>query len=187
MPIVISRILSALLLGGTALLTVLTLAGCTSSPLPPQTTAFNGLELPSPQPVGGANVQPSPAWLIVGDKAVPATYGSFCYRTTCVDMMPPHMMPDIATADLSAGEQTVIVVGSDSVKEFNTNIQDWTAGVPADPAAVHNVAAEGKVEDNLTIFTLEQLPDTGDQLLQAFVTFEEGGDASYLWRINPEQ
>ncbi len=186
MPIVISRSsFGRLLRSGIVLFAVLMLAGCMASPAQPQTTTFNDLELPSPKPVGGANVQPPPTWLIVGDKVVPATYGSFCYRTACVDMVQPQMIPDLATADLPTGEQALIVVGSDSVKEFSASIQNWSTGAPADPAAVQNVAGEGKVEGDQTIFTLAPLTDTNDQLLQAFITFEEGGDASYLWHLNP--
>ncbi len=197
MPIAISRSSPRpLLLGGVVLLAVLTLVSCMSSPSRPQTTTFpsrpqtttfNDLELPPPKPVGGARVQPPPAWLIIGDQAVPATYGSFCAPAGCFDMAPPDQMPDLATADLPAGEQATIVVGSDSVRGFRATVQDWTTDAPTDPGAEQYIAAEGKVEGSQTIFTLASLTDTDDQLLQAVATFGEGGDASYLWRLNPAQ
>jgi hypothetical protein len=134
-------------------------------------------------------VQPPAAWLIADHKAIPATFGSFCYRGTCADMVPPEMIPDLATVSLGSNEQVAIIVGSVSIKAFSVTSQEWTAPASGDPGGAHQVIARSRVEGNVTVFTLDSLPDTRNQLLQAFAAFagtggSGSGDATYYWRIN---
>ena len=56
-------------------LTVIVLVVVRSLPI-----TYKGLALPTPAQVGPDIVLPPAVWLIVGDKAVLASYGSSCYR-----------------------------------------------------------------------------------------------------------
>lgn len=151
---------------------------------------YKGLALPTPAQVDPDIVLPPAVWLIVGDKAVLASYGSSClpvliFGIGCGDMPAPQGRPDLATAVLPAETQAVIVIASTAIKEFHATVQGWTEGPSgSSPPATRELKAESKRGVNMTVFTLEPLLETGDLLLEVNVTYWRGG-ASYFWRLNP--
>ena len=165
-------------------LTVIVLVVVRSLPI-----TYKGLALPTPAQVGPDTVLPPAVWLIVGDTAVLASYGSSCYRaglvfgpTGCGDMPAPWDRPDLAAATLPAETPAVVVIASTAIKEFQATVQPWIEGPVSVPFTT--LKAESKREVSVTAFTLEPLGEAGDQLLEVSVTYNQGG-ASYFWRLNP--
>lgn len=176
--------------------------------LTPVAVTYQGLALPTPKPVpilppdashSGPfiQMQPPPVWLIVGDEAVLGTIGSYeyyrCGLLEHADAAPPREIGDLlATATLPLDEQTVLVVGSRAIKKLQATIQPWSElpELAFDPLSGRKLKAEAKGEDAITIYTLEPITDTGDQLLAVFITFDvgpgyPGAGVTYLWRLNP--
>ena len=59
---------------------------------------------PGPPPkVAGVAVSPPPAWAESGTRAVWAAFGSYCWKTACVDMLPPAGRPDLPRLRAPAG------------------------------------------------------------------------------------
>ncbi len=165
-------------------LTVIVLVVVRSLPI-----TYKGLALPTPAQVGPDIVLPPAVWLIVGDKAVLASYGSSCYRaglifgtTGCGEMPAPWDWPDLVTATLPTETPAVVVIASTAIEEFHATVRPWTEGPVSVP--ITTLKAESKREVSVTAFTLEPLGEAGDQLLEVSVTYNQGG-ASYFWRLNP--
>jgi len=60
---------------------------------------------PSPPPkVAGAALAPPPAWLEVGPIERWLAYSSYCWKTVCVDFLPPAMRPDVPTVAVPRGQ-----------------------------------------------------------------------------------
>ena len=50
----------------------------------------------SPPPhVSGTAAAPPPAWISVGARSAWMAYSSFCWKTACVDFIPPAQRPDL--------------------------------------------------------------------------------------------
>jgi len=152
---------------------------------------YKGLELPTPPQVSPDIVLPPAAWLIVGDKAVLASYGSSCMPMLIVGMgcgtaPDPRDRLDHATAILPADTQAVIVIASTAIKEFHATVQLWTQSPDSVLPVIRDLKAESKRGINKTIFTLEPLDDANDMLLEITVTYNRG-DAIYYWRLNPQE
>ncbi len=47
---------------------------------------------------------PPPAWIEVGTTQRWLAYSSYCWRTACVDMLPPAMRPDVPTVAVRRGQ-----------------------------------------------------------------------------------
>jgi hypothetical protein len=150
--------------------------------------SYNGLSLPSPQPIRSFPEQPPPAWLIIDGKAIPATYGSFCVRGACADMVPPQLRNDLVGVPVPADASITVIVQLPSITEFHARVAAWRPEptAPLDPAATRELSVVQKSDQSITGFTLEPMGNTNDQLLAASIRFESG-DASYLWRLNPAQ
>src|SRR3972149_10756929 len=77
---------------------------------------YKGLALPRPPNNRDITMpQPAPAWLIVGDEATLASYGSSClpvlvFGMGCGDAPAPQGRRDLATVALPTGAQAVIVI-----------------------------------------------------------------------------
>lgn len=170
-------------------LVALLLTACESLLSGPATTTTSGVTYPPLKPVGGVSRwrQPPGAWLIVGDTAFPATYGSFCYRGTCADMVAPQMMRELATASVPGNANLAIRIASMEPVSLEASVRKWTREPTFDPSGERQFQARGEREGKITVYTLGPIGDEGDQLLTAFVRFAQGGDASYLWRLNPKQ
>ena len=150
--------------------------------------SYNGLSLPSPQPIRSFPEQPPSAWLIIDGKAIPATYGSFCVRGACVDMVPPQLRNDLVGVPVPADASITVIVQLPSITEFHARAGAWRPEptAPLDPAATRELSVVQKSDQSITEFTLESMGNTNDQLLAVSIRFESG-DASYLWRLNPAQ
>src|SRR5829696_9167942 len=59
-----------------------------------------------PKPADPAG--PPPAWVEAPVKAVWLSYGSYCWRTSCADYLPPTQRPDLARLTLERGDTTRI-------------------------------------------------------------------------------
>ena len=160
----------------------------------PSMTSYKGIALPPP--ADGHKRGLPPAWLIVGDQAVAATYGSYTKHTKLADggsmashgdSIPPQMLSRIATALLAADEQAVIVIGSGPVQAFQARVGPWSGNPMAryDPTVTRVLQAAGKPVGGGMVFTLKPTHAAGDQLLLVAVTFENGDDTEYFWRLNP--
>ena len=55
-----------------------------------------------PPRVSGVTVAPPPAWVETGGRARWLTFGSYCWYTACVDMLPPASRPDLPVLRLPA-------------------------------------------------------------------------------------
>lgn len=147
-------------------------------------SAYRGIALPQPPSVAGVTTQPPPAWLIVGKKATAASYGGFCYMTSCVDMIPPAMRPDLATARASRAARPFVVIRSSVVRHVHVTLSPWSAdGTPA--AAGRTIGVTTRQDGTWTVVGLTLVGSLRNQLLTVAVTFRSGGDASYVWRLNP--
>ena len=149
-----------------------------------------GLALPRPPQVAPDIVLPPAAWLIVGDKAVLASYGSSCmpfliFGMGCGTMPEPWDRTDLANATLPSQTTAVIVIASTAIKEFHATVQSWTERPHSVPSTLHELKTERKRGINKTVFTLEPLDDASDMLLEITVTYSRGG-AIYYWRLNPD-
>ena len=152
---------------------------------------YKGLALPKPSQVNSSILMPRPpaAWLIVGDEAVLASFGSSCFPMLifgmgCGDAPAPQGRSDLATATLPAQTTAVIVIASTAVKEFHATVQPWTEIPNSGPPLIRELKAKSQRGINKTVFILEPLDDAGDLLLEMTVTFNRG-EASYYWRLNP--
>jgi len=151
---------------------------------------YKGLELPAPPQVAPDIVLPPAAWLIVGDEATLASYGSSCmpfliFGMGCGTMPEPWDRPDLATATLPDETQAVIVIASTAIKEFHATVQPWSERPGSGTSTLRELKTERKRGINKTVFTLESLDDLSDMLLEITVTYTRGG-ASYYWRLNPD-
>jgi len=152
---------------------------------------YKGLALPAPPQVAPDIVLPPAAWLIVGNKAVLASYGSSCmpfliFGVGCGTAPDPRDRLDHATATLPADTQAVIVIASTAIKEFHATVQLWTQSSDSVPPVIRDLRAESERGINKTVFTLEPLDDASDLLLEVSVTYIRGG-ASYFWRLKPSE
>ena len=86
--------------------------------------------------------------------------------------------------------QPVIRVGlqRDRIKEATARVQPWTtlasSGSPAS-AEEHLLKLEQAPDADATLSSLAFIRDSRNQLLEVLITFEGGGSAYYLWRLNP--
>jgi hypothetical protein len=68
-----------------------------------QATAATGSPNPPPPKAPGA-VAPPPAWLETARSDRWLAYSSFCWRTACVDFIPPAMRPELPRIPVRLGE-----------------------------------------------------------------------------------
>ena len=118
----------------------------------PAEQSYNRLILPTPQPIGGFPEQPPPAWLIIVDKAIPATYGSFCVRGACADMVPPQLRNDLVGVRLPADAPITVIIQVSSITEFHARVGAWRPEptAPSDPAATRELSAVRKSDGSIT-------------------------------------
>ena len=153
---------------------------------------YKGLVLPRPPSNRDIMMpQPAPAWLIVGDEAVLATYGSSClpvliFGIGCGDAPAPQGRLDLATAIIPSETEAVIVIASTAIEEIHVTVQPWTEGPDSAPPIIRDLKAESGWGINKTVVTLEPLGKADDLLLELTVSFYRGS-ASYHWRLNPSE
>jgi len=59
---------------------------------------------PPPEVGGMIGVAPPPAWIEYGGRSRWLAYGSYCWRTACVDMLPPQSQPDLPRFKVTPGQ-----------------------------------------------------------------------------------
>ena len=93
-------------------------------------------------PTTGTVGAPPPAWIETKTKAAWLLYGSYCWKTSCVDMIPPETRPGLAIFTVARGSIVRIHLGfaakSASVDIDKKNVRatldttkrilSWTAG-----------------------------------------------------------
>lgn len=185
-PHSVSRTVAALLVLLLAL--VLLVAHYLFSATRTHALAFHGVPLPAPhfdRPAFWVK-QPPAAWFVADNLAVPATYGSFCWRSICADTVAPQDMPQVATAHMSAdGPVDVVVNTTTRMQEVHVSVTPWTNQVDIDQSLVHTSLVELQQDGRWVVFTPTVPQTTVDQLLQISITFSPGNSASYVWRLTP--
>ena len=165
----------------------------------PTITAYKDVALPMPRygKVRNGKTQLPPAWLIIDDQAIPATYGSYTVsfdigggftESEHGDAAPPDMNPDLATAALPAGGQAIIVLGAEAVSEFHARVAEWPLAPNANDPSSSGLEAERQPDTGVTVYRLQTLNASRDQVLLvsiAFKSHDAWGDANYLWRLSP--
>jgi len=152
---------------------------------PPSLPAtYKGLSLPTPSPVGDAQLPP--IWLIIQDKAIHGTLQSFHLSNgqelnSDVDAL--LQAGELATAAFLADEQ-VIIVGTKSITGIQVKIvNDVPRGFDT-----RSLRADGKTEGDTVVFTLEPTGYTSNQFLRVSMDFKEGdalGNVTYTWQLIP--
>ena len=111
---------------------LLTLAGCALGAREPASGgggAQSGrIELPKPEPFPGPDGgdAPPPAWLIGGGEVVQSSYGIFCDQDVCVDgILFGGRVGDVATAQVPAGSEVLLAVGTGRIEEFDAGWKEW--------------------------------------------------------------
>jgi hypothetical protein len=78
--------------------------------LAPAALAWPGkpAKVPPKPPNPGA---PPPAWIETQSRSTWLAYGSYCWRTTCVDMIPPQTRPDLPLVAVKRGRTVRVHLG----------------------------------------------------------------------------
>lgn len=148
------------------------------------TRTYRGIGLPPAPTIQGTSAHPPPAWLVTGKKATAASYGSFCYAAACVDMIPPSARPDISQVVVPGRQKRFALIPSHVIATAAATLRPW--GAQTSPAVAGRTAAVHRRQDGRWTVLNLKLPGTlHDEMLEMHVTFTTGGDASYLWRLNP--
>lgn len=178
--------------------------------LTPVAVTHRGLALPTPKPIPSPppdpshsepfiQMQPPPVWLVAVDEAVLATLGSYEYYRCGLlehgDALPPSKMGDLlATAFLPSKTPVEIIVGSTAIMKFQVTIQPWSELPESsfDPSSGRLLKVEITKEREVTVYVLEPIIVTGDQLLGLFITFDvgpgyPGAGVNYLWRLRSKE
>jgi hypothetical protein len=68
----------------------------------PAALAWPGLPM-APPPVRPSSGAPPPAWIESNARSAWLFYGSYCWKTTCVDLIPPETRPGLPTFTVAPG------------------------------------------------------------------------------------
>ena len=96
----------------------------------------------SPPPTTGTAGAPPPAWIETKTKSTWLLYGSYCWNTSCVDMIPPETRPGLPVFTVGRGSTVRVHLGfaakSTSVDidkktvraklDTSKRLVSWTAG-----------------------------------------------------------
>jgi hypothetical protein len=66
---------------------------------------------PPPKVGGTIGVGPPPAWVEVGRRSRWLAYGSYCWITACVDMVPPQTRSDLPRIKVKPGQMLRVHLG----------------------------------------------------------------------------
>ena len=148
---------------------------------------FQGVALPLV--VVDSLPHPPPAWLIVDNQAIPATFGDYCWHHPlwggeCVTAAKAEDIPALATVTLPPGHAPVIVVDAGGAMVFQPTIRAWNS--PATPVTGQQLRGIMNLDGPFTSFTLQQLDQVNDQILEVQVMPTGTKRATYLWHLNPQ-
>jgi hypothetical protein len=116
---------------------------------------------PPPKPPNAG--APPPAWIETQAKSAWLAYGSYCWKTACVDMLPPQSRPDLPVLAVTRGRTVRIHLG----------FKAKSVGVSLDKRAV-----KAKLDATLRIVSWAA---TRGGVLTVFA--RAAGDASYVARL----
>lgn len=140
----------------------MTRAGLTTLLLLTALAGYAAAAPPGPPPkVSGANAAPPPAWVEAGVVEKWLAYSSYCWKTACVDFVPPAMRKDIPVLTIKRGRLVKI------------HLRFAPAELSVSQGAKTTRLAPARVAT--------WRPGTG--LATIIARPESGGDASYLVRI----
>jgi hypothetical protein len=88
--------------------------------------------------VGGTTTAPPPAWIESGKSSRWLAYGSYCWETACVDMIPPDRRTDLPVLHARRGQvfriqlrfvprSVAVRVGQAVVKRGSSRTTSWRA------------------------------------------------------------
>jgi hypothetical protein len=116
---------------------------------------------PAPNPP--AEGAPPPAWIETQAKSAWLAWGSYCWKTACVDMIPPQSRPDLPTFEVKRGSVVRVHLGF-AAKSVSVS--------------VGNRAVTPKLDTTKTIASWSA---TRGGILTIFL--RKAGDASYVARL----
>jgi len=143
-------------------LTAAAAASATATALVLASVALAGRPATPPPKVTGVKASPPPAWAESGTRSVWAAFGSYCWKTACVDMIPPAGRPDLPVLHASRGAVVRLHLG------FVPRAVTVTVG------RTKLVATYGRNG----VVTWRARPGTADVCVKG-----SGGSASYLVRL----
>ena len=134
---------------------------------------------------------PPEALLVVGGEEIEAAEGSYCTPDLlCVEKAPLEAAYDPLITTGLLVERGVAVVLSEPVVSFDAAVRDpiprgAAIAADSDDLLLRALYSErGESQDGGTAFVLDPLKHE-EQILEVDVSFERGGDASYLWWLRP--
>lgn len=132
---------------------------------------------------------PPPAWLIVDNQAIPATFGDYCWHhllwgAECVTAAKAEDIPDLATVTLPPGHAPVIVVEQGRDMRIQPTVRAWNSSVV--PGFGRQLPGKSRVSGRFSTFTLQPLDQIEDQVLEVNVMPTGTKRATYLWHLNPQ-
>jgi hypothetical protein len=87
--------------------------------------------MPPPKPPNAGT--PPPAWIETQTKSAWLAYGGYCWKTSCVDMLPPDSRPDLPTFGVASGRTVRVHLGF-IAKSINVSIDTRRIRASLDPA-----------------------------------------------------
>ncbi|MDQ2743973.1 MAG: hypothetical protein M3Z66_16985 [Chloroflexota bacterium] len=137
----------------------------------------------------GVNRAVPGAWIIVGQHAIHATQGSYCFGRACVDLANVQLLPRVASAQVG-GASTVVVVRS-LIRSASAVIVPWNSG----SGKPRRVRVRIEHAGHLTVLSLHFPNPARNAVLRVSVSFPPrfhvskhhlvGGSSQYIWRLNP--
>lgn len=147
-------------------------------------TTYNGISLPTPAPVGDAQLPP--LWLIIQGKAIGGTLqGSHLSDGRVIESDVDMLLQtgELAAAAVRADEP-IVLIGTNSITGIQAKIvNDAPRGSDA-----QSLSVDGKMEGETAVFTFELLGYSDNQFLRVTLHFTEGsisGIATYVWHLIP--
>ena len=110
-----------------ALILLMCLTACT-----PAAFAWSGRPS-SPPPKTGTTGAPPPAWIETKTKSAWLLYGSYCWKTSCVDMIPPETRPGLPVFTVPRGALVRIHLGF-VAKSASISVDKKTMRAKLEPA-----------------------------------------------------
>jgi hypothetical protein len=144
--------------------------------------------------MGARPERPPSVWLLVGQRTIEASLGSFCWGGVCEDMASDETVPHIARASVSSSSPLAVVIGSLRVRSIEARVHPWTdPQARVQPHALKLKLVRTRVGSR-TAVTLAPVRERGTLVLDLFVSFAPmvrsqnphvvGGDATYEWRLS---
>lgn len=134
---------------------------------------------------------PPEAFLVVGGEEIGAAEGSYCTPDLlCVEKAPLEAAYDPSITSLPVDRGVAAVVLSEPVVSFDAAVRDpiprgAAINADGDDLLLRALYSErGESQDGGMAFVLDPLKHK-EQILEVDVSFERGGDASYLWWLRP--